>query len=249
MRQYNKKRVSLLLILLISLLLIGVFGVWPEKSPFEKLIHLIEIYYRPIQQFVAEYHIESMLIYFSISSLSVALCMPGFAAIGLIGGSLFPFYQALICALFGLITGTMTLRAYLPTLLMKLGAKRWLNHHYVIQARSALTKSPFLYLLTARLIPILPFTVVNLISCLLKAPFRPLFLATSLGMMPRITIYILVGSQLNTLLLSGKDWHYQDLLSFNMILSLWFIALLTLLPALVQHQVKRRENKKNHSIR
>ena len=60
-------------------------------------------------------------------------------------------------------------------------------------------KNAFLYLLTLRFIPIVPFFAVNIAAAFFQIPFRTFFFGTFLGIIPAYFIYGSVGVELGEL--------------------------------------------------
>jgi uncharacterized membrane protein YdjX (TVP38/TMEM64 family) len=77
-----------------------------------------------------------------------------------------------------------------------------------------LDKDGLYYLLTLRLIPLVPFFVVNLVMGLSRMPARTFWWISQLGMLPATCIYVNAGKQL------GSIDSPRDVLSPRLIVSL-----------------------------
>ncbi|RPJ40627.1 MAG: DedA family protein, partial [Deltaproteobacteria bacterium] len=91
------------------------------------------------------------------------------------------------------------------------------------------------YLLFLRVIPVIPFCVVNYLAGVTKIPLKIFILATSLGVLPGSLFLTYAGKHLSTANKVG------DLLSFSFYLALSGIAIAALLPILISRRKKPAE--------
>ncbi len=167
--------------------------------------------------------------YFLISALSV----PGTRIMTLMGG-----------ALFGLIEGTAlvaTAAASGATVAMLLS--RYFLHDWV-QTRFSTTMAKLNqglksnithYLFALRLVPVLPFSIINLAMGLTSISAARFAIITLLGLLPSIVLYISTGRQLSQI------ESLRDILSPGILL---LFVLIGLLP-LVSHWLVKRMSKAN----
>lgn len=167
--------------------------------------------------------------YFLISALSV----PGTRIMTLMGG-----------ALFGLIEGTAlvaTAAASGATVAMLLS--RYFLHDWV-QTRFSTTMAKLNqglksnithYLFALRLVPVLPFSIINLAMGLTPISAARFAIITFLGLLPSIVLYISTGRQLSQI------ESLRDILSPGILL---LFALIGLLP-LVSHWLIKQMSKAN----
>jgi uncharacterized membrane protein YdjX (TVP38/TMEM64 family) len=64
-------------------------------------------------------------------------------------------------------------------------------------------RNAFTTLLTLRIIPSVPFVLVNATAGMMAVPLRPYVIATFVGLLPSTFIYTWIGSQLGDLLRAG----------------------------------------------
>ncbi|HYE34649.1 TVP38/TMEM64 family protein [Methylocaldum sp.] len=108
-------------------------------------------------------------------------------------------------------------------------------------ARAKLSQSPmaakivegfqndaFRYLLFLRLVPLVPFWLVNLAPTVTNISARTYFLATAIGVIPGSFVYVNLGQAL------GEISNIEDILSPEVILSFTLLGLLIVLPALLR---------------
>jgi uncharacterized membrane protein YdjX (TVP38/TMEM64 family) len=126
-----------------------------------------------------------------------ALCLPGAGVLLLLGG-----------ALFGLGWGTLlgTLASTGGAVLTMLAVRHALRDRVArrfgpqVQALDlALAARGAAYVLSLRLLPVIPYVAVNLMSGLTRLPTRTFAWASALGMAPGTAVYVNAGMQLGQL--------------------------------------------------
>lgn len=102
-----------------------------------------------------------------------------------------------------------------------------------------MTEDGFSYLLAARLLPVLPAWLVNLVPVAFPIPVSRVMLATFLGLLPISFVLANVGNQLSTLaMVEGVPT--DILLRPGLLLPLAGLALLALVPVIYKHRRRRR---------
>lgn len=149
------------------------------------------------ENFLTQYEqnpLMTILIYMGIYIASTALSLPGAALLTLLGG-----------ALFGLFTGTLivsfssTIGATLAFLASRFVLRDWVQGKfgsYLKTINDGVAKDGAFYLFTLRLIPAVPFFVINLVMGL--TPMRTLtyFFVSQVGMLAGTAVYVNAGTQL-----------------------------------------------------
>lgn len=173
----------------------------------------------------------TLAIAFALYVVVTGLLLPGAAAMSVLYGWLFGFWPALL-----LVSFASTAGATLAFLL-----SRWLFGG-AIQARygerlaafnAAIERDGAFYLFTLRLIPQVPYFVINAVMGLTKLPTRTFWWVSQVGMLPGTCVFVLAGANAPSLktvaqkgLLSILDW--------KLILAL---VLLGILPLVVKKLV------------
>ncbi len=161
--------------------------------------------------------------YFVIYLASTAFSLPGAAVLSLAGG-----------ALFGLTAGTLvvsfasTIGATLAMLIARVLLRDWVKNRFASQMttiNSGMLKEGAFYLFTLRLLPVVPFFVINLVMGLTPLRTVTFFWVSQLGMLPATLVYVNAGSEL------GKIQTIDDILSPSLIIS---FVLLGIFPLLVK---------------
>jgi uncharacterized membrane protein YdjX (TVP38/TMEM64 family) len=177
------------------------------------------------------------LAYVALFTLITALCLPGAAVLMLLAG-----------ASFGLVWGSVlaTLASTAGATLTMLGARYWLRHRVEqrygarLQAfNQSLQREGALYLLSLRLLPVIPFVPVNLISGLTRLKGATFFWVSALGMLPGTVLYVYAGVYLAQL--QSMD----QLLSARTAVTLMALGVL---PLVVARVLRKRRLARSDSI-
>ena len=159
--------------------------------------------------------------YFVIYLTSAAFSVPGATLLTLAGG-----------ALFGLVAGTLvvsfasTIGATLAMLISRLLLKDWVQNRFadqMIKINSGIIKEGTFYLFALRLLPAVPFFVINLVMGLTHIRTVTFFWVSQLGMLPATLVYVNAGSEL------GKVQTIDDILSSSLIISFLLLGIFPLL--------------------
>jgi uncharacterized membrane protein YdjX (TVP38/TMEM64 family) len=149
----------------------------------------------------------AFLAYVAVTGLS----LPGAAAMSVLYGWLFGFWRALVVVSFASTTG-----ATIAFLLSRFLFGRAIQARYgprVAAFNDAIEREGAFYLFTLRLIPQVPFFVINAVMGLTKLPTRTFWWVSQLGMLPATIVFVLAGSSVKSLreiqsrgLASLLDW-------------------------------------------
>lgn len=135
--------------------------------------------------------------YFCIYVLTAALSLPGAAVLTLLGGALFGFWTALAAVSFASSLGAALAFLAARTLLRDL-VRRRLGPRLAPVDRGV-ERDGALYLFTLRLIPAVPFFVVNLAMGLTPMRLSTFYWVSQLGMLPVTAAYVLAGRELGAI--------------------------------------------------
>ena len=176
-----------------------------------------------LEQTVARHYALSVLLYVLLYILT-ALAVPGALILTVAGGVLFHTFPGVIYATIGATTGGV-----LAFLLSRSLLGNWLQGRYDTQLRQfncELKRYGHLYVMTARLVPVFPFFLVNYLCGLTGLSLRTFTWATAAGIFPACLVYTFAGSQI------GGISSPSDLVSPRLLLSLILLAFLSLLPVM-----------------
>ena len=132
--------------------------------------------------------------YFVLYVLVCALSVPGAAVLTLAGGALFGFGWGLL-----LVSFASSFGATLAFWSARYVLGGWVQERFATQLKvvnQGLENDGALYLLTLRLLPLVPFFVVNLALGLTRIPVRTFYVVSQVGMLPGTAVFVNVGTQL-----------------------------------------------------
>ncbi|MDH3965456.1 MAG: TVP38/TMEM64 family protein [Rhodospirillales bacterium] len=188
--------------------------------------------------FVDEHSIWAALLFMAVYVVAVAMSLPGGTVLSLIGGFLF---GAVLST--GLVVVSATLGATILFVIAKsaLGdALRARAGPWMEKLAKGFQENELSYLLVLRLVPLFPFFVVNLVPAFLGVRLRDYVLATFFGIIPGTFVYNLAGAGLGSILDSGEDFTVASVLTLEIKLALFGLAVLALLPVVYKRLKARR---------
>jgi uncharacterized membrane protein YdjX (TVP38/TMEM64 family) len=182
---------------------------------------------------------ESLLVYVAVYVATVALSLPTALILTLTGGFLFgPWLGGSVGAV------SCTLGATIIFLISRLTVGDAVEAKTGPRVRALaeeIKKDSFFYILTLRLIPVMPFWLVNVAAGLIAIRATTFAVATLLGIWPVSVIYAGIGSGLGSLFDSGQPLSVHALITPNVLLPLAGLAVLSVLPIVYQRWRGRRE--------
>ena len=184
--------------------------------------------YTSVKAFVDGQLATALLVFGVAYILSVALSLPVASLLTLAGGALFgwPAAAVVICA--ATIGATIVFIAA-RTVLNEFFIKRTTG--FMAKLEAGFHKNAISYLLALRLIPVVPFWVVNIVPALLGMRLNHYVLATFIGIIPGTLIYVWVAISFDSLLLGGQNPDLSVLSEPAIIAPLFALGLLSLFPA------------------
>lgn len=173
-------------------------------------------------------------IYFAVYVLLVPIPLPTVAFLLTLGaGALFGVWQGLVLASFASAIG-----GTLGFLLSRYLFRDWVHKKYGRQLRpidQGLKKDGGFYLLSLRLIPFLPFTVINVLMGLTPMRVGLFYLITQLGMLPSGFVVANAGAELGSL----RGVGVADVFSLDLILAFVLLGLFPLLARAIVDRLKK----------
>ena len=177
---------------------------------------------------VAARPVAAAAAYVAAYAVAVAVCLPESAVFTVAGGLLFGTVAGGILAIVGSTLGSVVLflaaRHHLAdTLAAHAGT-------FFDRVRRRLTRDGFHYLLVLRLVPAVPFWLVNLAAALCGMRLWPYFTATLIGIVPATFVFASIGSGLGDILAVGGAPDLTVIFSVRVLGPLIGLAALSLLP-------------------
>lgn len=210
---------SQIVIILLVIALIASFFIF-DLGQYLNLQYLKE-QQNAIDAFYAANPLVTAIAYFIIYVLVAGLSLPGAAILTLAGG-----------AIFGLLVGTVlvsfasTIGATIAFLISRYVLGNTVQQRFgdkLSLINKGIEEEGAFYLLTLRLVPAVPFFVVNLLMGLTKMRLLVYFFVSQIGMLAGTIVYVNAGTQL------AKIESAKDILSFELFISFVLLGIFPLL--------------------
>jgi uncharacterized membrane protein YdjX (TVP38/TMEM64 family) len=204
-------RVGLLFTLVAAIAFFFLSG-WYQQFTFESLKERRDW----LKGYVEEHLALAVVIYFGVYLAVAGLSLPFSTPVSLIGGFLFGFWLGVVLVSFASTTGSLL--AFLGSRYLFRDVVQRRLGTWIDAGNRGLDKDGLYYLLTLRLIPLVPFFVVNLVMGLSRMPARTFWWVSQLGMLPATCIYVNAGKQL------GSIESPRDILTARLLVSLVLVG-------------------------
>ena len=207
----------------IILLLIIIFG-FITNDEFNS--YLVE----NIENIKAIYSNEPLLftVFFIIAYLVMTtLSLPVALLMGLLAGSVFEFYLAVVIVSFTSTIGATVAMSLARYIIRDYMTSKYRKYFEIINAN--FTDNGGYYLFALRMSPLFPFFIINICFGLTKMRILPFYLISQIGMLPGTIIIILLGNELSNVLVSG------NIISLSLVI---YLTLLGLVPLLSKRFIK-----------
>jgi pyruvate/2-oxoglutarate dehydrogenase complex dihydrolipoamide dehydrogenase (E3) component/uncharacterized membrane protein YdjX (TVP38/TMEM64 family) len=146
----------------------------------------------------AQLHAEQPLtvaaVYFLIYVLATALSIPGAVVITLAGGAIFGLWQGLL-----IVSFASTVGATLAFLASRFLLRDWVEARFgqrLADIHLGVDREGGFYLFTLRLIPVVPFFLINLLMGLTRMKVWTYYWVSQIGMLAGTAVYVNAGTQL-----------------------------------------------------
>lgn len=236
---------------LVLVAVLAVFATGLHRSlSFETFIR----YQAALQELVAAHRLAMLGLYGLVYVAAVTLSLPVSAFLTVIGGYLFGWaiggLAASLSATLGAVGIFLIARTSLGDFLLRRAGPR------IQGLAEGFQHQGFTYLLSLRLIPVIPFWVTNLAAALFGMRLKAFVLATYVGMLPASFAFAFAGSGLDTAiarqeqiqkacLIRGEgpctlDFSAKSLLTPELTIGLGLLGILALAPIVVKYARSRR---------
>lgn len=188
----SKKFLKKMLIVSLMLCLMSLFMI------FDIGHYLTFAYVKASQQKLAALYNEHRLLvigaYVLTSLLTASLSLPSAGIMSIAGGAIFGLWTGILIVSLATTTGG-TIACFIARFLLR----DWVQsrfHDIVPVINSGVEKEGAFYLFTLRLIPVLPFFIINLVMGLTKMPLRTFYWVSLLGIMPVTIVFVNAGDKI-----------------------------------------------------
>lgn len=185
-----------------------------------------------LQGFVALHPALSFGLYILIYIAVVSLSLPGALVMTLSGGFLFGPWLGAAAASSGASLGAAVIFLVCRTAVGD--SLRGKAGSTISRIEEGVRRDAFSYILTLRLIPVMPFWLVNLAAGFVNIPLRTFLAATVLGILPGSLVYSGLGAGLGEVFASGQEPNLGVIFEPHVLLPLVGLGLLSLLPVVLR---------------
>lgn len=179
--------------------------------------------------YVAAHGIVASLVFMALYAVAVALSIPGAAVLTIAAGFLFGIVWGAVLVVTGATIGAVAIFLAARTAVGDLLRRK--AGPTMKKLEAGFHANAFSYLLTLRLIPVVPFWLLNLVPAFLGVPLGTYTLATLIGIIPGTLVYVSVGNGLGATLEAGREPDLGIIFAPEILLPLLGLALLSLAPA------------------
>jgi uncharacterized membrane protein YdjX (TVP38/TMEM64 family) len=187
-----------------------------------------------IRDYIQSFGKLAALVYIVAYVLNTVSIFPPVAPLSLAAGLAFGAMWGAVFLMAGAIIGTTTTfmisRFFGRSLVEKMFKGRFKN------LDDRLQKNGFMTVLFFRIIPLVPYEVLNYATGLSKIKFKDYFFATLLGLIPGVVISAFFGGSL------GEIRRFKDIFAPKFLLAVGLMILILAVPA-IYHLIKKRKSK------
>ncbi len=169
-----------------------------------------------IEAWVEEQPAEASVAYFLLYVVVTAVSLPGATVMTLAGGAVFGFWWGFV-----LVSFASTIGATLAMLVARFVLQEQVQSRFALQLvalNRGIEKEGGFYLFTLRLVPIIPFFVINLAMGLTRINVWTFFLVSQLGMLAGTAVYVNAGTQI------AEIETASDILSVELLVAFGFLG-------------------------
>jgi len=217
--------------ILILLLLLGIFFTARAYGVSEYLnFEYLKLQKESLLSTYNENQFLFISIYFLVYVISVAVSIPGATIFTLAAGAIFGVVLGTVLVSFASTLGATLSFLFSRYLLRDSVQKKFGSSMDSIN--KGLEQDGTFYLLSLRLIPAIPFFLINLLMGLSRISAVQFFLVSQIGMLPGTLVYVNAGTQIATLN------NIKDILSPALLLSFVALGLLPLFAKVIVNKIK-----------
>jgi len=194
-------------------------------------VQTLQQYEQQLVAYVRDYYWSSVAIFIGLYALEVSLAMPFSFVLSIAGGFLYGTWPAVLYILVGATTG-----AVLSCLIVRylIGYKIQQKYQDALERfNQELDRSGAYYIIILRLIPIVPFFLINILVGFTQLSVITFGVTTAVGMLPGAAIYAAAGDRLREI---DK---LQDIFTWETAVILGLLVALAAVPVIVRWYYQR----------
>lgn len=216
------------------LVVIVALAIWAVASGAVQHLSLEELQSRraELTGFVGLHPWASLGTFMALYVVVISLSLPGALVLTLAGGFLFgPWLGAAAAVISATIGSTIIFLICRTAFGEALAASAGPG---LAKLQEGLRRNAFSYILTLRLIPVVPLFVINIAAGLVALPLRTFVIASLIGMAPGSLVYAGLGAGLGAVFAKGQQPNLRLIFEPQILYPLLGLAALSLLPVLWQ---------------
>ena len=195
-----------------------------------------------LKAYVEEHLVLAICAYLLVYILVTVFMLPGAGVVTISGGLMFGLIPGSLATIVGATIGACILFIAARTSIGE--SLRARAGPFLTRMEAGFKEDAFSYMFAMRFIPAVPFPVANIAPALLGAKFRDFLITTSLGIIPGVIAYTLIGSGLGATFAEGGDPDFASVTK-NLIPAVLALLVVSLLP--VAYKKFFRKDKKTES--
>lgn len=203
-------------------------------------LEMLEARRTQLQALVHLHPVASVLVYAGIYVLVVGFSIPGAMIMTMSGGFLFGPLVGTAGAVIGASTGATLMFLVARSALGDILRRRAQAGGMVQKLEKGIRENAVSYMLVMRLVPAIPFWLVNIAAGCVRIPLRIYVITTVVGIIPSTFIYSSIGAGLGHVFDRGEKPDMKLLFDPQVYLPLFGLAVLSLAPLLVHTWRLRR---------
>lgn len=179
-------------------------------------------------------------VYFVIYVVATSLSFPGASLLTIMGGMIFGLWTGLL-----IVSFASSLGATLAFLVSRFLLRDWVQSkfaNYLGAVNKGIEKDGAFYLFSLRLIPVVPFWVINLVMGVTPMKAVVFYLVSQVGMLAGTAVYVNAGAELGAV----EEFSTAGILSFPLLLSFVLLAIFPFIARAILGVVQRRKVYKNY---
>jgi uncharacterized membrane protein YdjX (TVP38/TMEM64 family) len=187
--------------------------------------------------FVAARPLAAFALFVALYAVCVAFSLPVAALMSISGGFLFGTVLGgagnVLGATVGAVLVFLAARSALGSSLRRQAGP------FVQRLEAGFREDAWSYMLALRLVPVLPFFLVNIVPALLGVPLRIFAIGTLVGIIPGALVYASIGAGLGSVFDRGETFSVKNVLTPEIIIALVGLGVLALLPVAYKRLTRR----------
>ncbi len=216
------------LIVIIILMLIAYFSGITQFLTFENIKENRQL----ILSYIDQYPLLTLCLFILLYIVMTALSLPGGALLSIIGGFLFGVPLSTIYVVVGATIGATIIFLVARTAIGDLLKRK--AGPFLSKMDAGFQKNTASYLLFLRLIPLVPFWLVNIAPAFFNVKTRTYLWTTFVGIIPGAYVFTQAGNGLGAIFDSGKEFSIETIFNIEVKIALVVLALFALIPVFVK---------------